>query len=83
MIIGLLVIMVSSFRRLPLSIVGIETPLGSAKIEGISERSAMSLFTGFVLIIIGGILRFKNLGRWHHENPITLDFVQSLITLKG
>ena len=57
-IIGLIVLLSMFGGLVPASIVGIDTPVASVKIEDISERSAMGLFIGFGLIIIGIYLRF-------------------------
>lgn len=58
-IIGLLVLLAMFGGFVPASIVSIETPVASVKAEGISEKSAIGLFIGFGLIIIGIYLRFK------------------------
>lgn len=58
-ILSLLFLVITFTGVAPLAIVGIETPVGSVKAEGISERSAVGLFIAFGLILIGAYLRFK------------------------
>lgn len=58
-VLGLLFLVATFAGTAPLAIVGLDTPVGSVKAEGISERSATGSFIGFGLLLVGLYLRFK------------------------
>lgn len=58
-VLGLLVLLGTYAGSQLFAIVGIETPIGSVKAEGISEKNAIGSFIGFGLLLVGLYLRFK------------------------